>query len=251
MDVTHLVVPPEKAIASIFLLPDCNMACTFCASEFGFDTLSMANATALLERLRSQGIRRVVLGGGEPFLWPHGLLDLCKAAKALNFEVQVCTNGTLIPKGFEHEPAIDRFILPLEALRPQVHDQLRVLPGGHHHPRVMATVDRLLTAGHSLTFSTVVTRENHGDLASLADWLEGLAARGARIHAWHLYRFLPVGRGGRRHARDLEIPLTAYLKAVEALRTRDRGFRIYRRDNMQKATTVAYYWSQDGALQSA
>jgi MoaA/NifB/PqqE/SkfB family radical SAM enzyme len=250
MDFSKLAIPAGKTIASIYLLPDCNMSCRFCGSELDFAVIAPDQARALLAYLREQGFTQVVLGGGEPFLWPHDLLDLCRRARAMGFLVQVCTNGTRMPVGIEHEPAIDRFILPLEAATPELHDKLRIHPRGHH-TQVLEQMARLAAAGRSFTLSTVVTRENLHELPLLADHLQDLRTAGANLHAWHLYRFLPTGRQGRVHGPELITSTQAYRRAVDDVRSRDRGFTIYRRSDMLRSSTVAYFWAEDGALRTA
>lgn len=248
MDSALSDIPRDKWIAAIYLLPDCNMGCTFCGSELGFDVLDPAVAQRLLGVLKDRGFTQVVLGGGEPLLWPHGVVELARAARNLGFLVQLCTNGTLL-EGLEREPAFDRFILPLEALTPALHDRLRVLPGGHH-AQVMAALDRLQAAGRSVSLSTVVTRENLDELPALAEDLARRKIAGLPIHAWHLYRFLPMGREGRSHS-ELATSPEAYRAAVDQVRSLDRGFPIYRRSDMFRSSSVAYVWSEGGRLRTA
>jgi len=249
-DLTQLQLPPGKRIASLFLLPDCDMACRFCGSELDFAVMAPEAALDLLRWLRARGVDQVVLGGGEPLLWPHGLAGLASSAKDLGFTVQVCTNGRGLGEDLLASPAIDRFILPLESLDPATHDHLRRAPGGHHH-HIQACLRQAMALGRSLTLSTVVTAENLTHLPSLADHLEDLVLEGARIHAWHLYRFLPIGRGGLRNGEALATSPQAYRAAVDAVRSRDRGFTIYRRSDMVHASSVAYFWAEAGGLRSA
>lgn len=238
---------PRKRIASLFLLPDCALACAFCGSASGFDTLTRAQAEGVLADLAAQGVRNVVLGGGEPLQWPHDLGDLARLAKGLGFTVQLCTNGVGLREDLAGLEAVDRFILPLESADPAVHDALRRHPGGHH-ALVWRRLEALREAGREITLSTVVTRENLEGLESLAARLSAFHARGARIHAWHLYRFLPIGRSGTRNAARLGTGLEAYRDAVEALRREGQGFRIYRRSDMVHASSVAYVWGEGGRL---
>ncbi len=250
MDLSKLNIPAGKWIASIYLLPDCNMSCRFCGSELDFSVVSPEAALGLLEFLKVRGFTHVVLGGGEPFLWPHGLVDLCRRAQAMGFLVQVCTNGTRMPAGIEHESAIDRFILPLEAATPEVHDRLRRHAKGHH-AQVLEQFTKLMQAGRSITLSTVVTRENLGELPLLADQLEAFKRAGADLHAWHLYRFLPTGRQGRDHGKELLTSSHVYREAVNAIRARDRGFTIYRRSDMLRSSSVAYFWAENRHIRTA
>jgi MoaA/NifB/PqqE/SkfB family radical SAM enzyme len=241
---------PRKRIASVFLLPDCAMACRFCASAPDFAVMSKAQAEGLLGDLAARGIDNLVLGGGEPFLWPHGLRELAERARSLGFLVQVCTSGADLPDGFERLPAFDRFILPLEAADAATHDRLRIHPGGHHR-LVLARLEALVAAGRELTISTVVTRENLAGLPALAALLASLKAKGARLHAWHLYRFLPIGRAGAPNADSLDLDLRAYLDAVEAVRRANLGFPVFRRSDMRRASSVVYLWAEADGLRVA
>lgn len=239
----------RKRIASLFLLPRCDMSCRFCASEVDFSVMTFDQASRLLERLRADGIRRIVLGGGEPFLWPHGLERLSAHAHRLGFHVQVCTNGVALPRGFERIEGIDRFILPLESMDPVLHDRLRRHPAGHHR-LILRRIEALAGSGRELTVSTVVTRENLERLEEVAAFLRGLGERGVRLHAWHLYRFLPVGRSGRRNAAGLSVSREAYRGVCRRMKSFGNGFRVYRREDMLKSSSVEFFWFEKGELRT-
>jgi MoaA/NifB/PqqE/SkfB family radical SAM enzyme len=237
----------RKRIASIFLLPHCDMSCTFCASEIDFSILGREDAVELLRVLRRMSFCSVVLGGGEPFLWPHGLRRLARRARDLGFVVQVCTNGASLPDGFERFESIDRYILPLESMDPVVHDRLRRHRGGHH-AQVLERIETLAGSRRELTVSTVVTRENLDALPEIGAYLADLGRGGVRVHAWHLYRFLPVGRGGARNTSALAITTAEYLRACSLVQQRPNGFPILRRNDMLRSSTVEYFWAEAGRL---
>jgi MoaA/NifB/PqqE/SkfB family radical SAM enzyme len=241
-------LPARKHIASLFLLPQCDMSCSFCASESDFSVMSYVQAEDLLRALRGRSIHNVVFGGGEPFLWPHDLERLTRLARDLGFLVQVCTNGVSLPAGFERLASIDRYILPLESMDPIIHDRLRSHPDGHHR-LVMDRIDSLAGAGRQLTVSTVVTRDNVDHLGEVAEFLGRSAARGVDVHAWHLYRFLPVGRGGTVNADRLEITFDEFVNSCAEVRRRELPFRVYRRDNMLRSSSVEFFWFENGRLE--
>ena len=238
---------PRKRIASLFLTPLCDMGCRFCASETDFSAMSFDEATSLLSALRGR-VDGVVLGGGEPFLWPHDLGKLACLASDMGFQVQVCTNGVNMPAGYERIEAIHRYILPLEAMDAGLHDSLRIRAGGGHHGIVMDRIQALARAGCEITISTVVTSKNIGELQAIAEWLAWQSMVGLKVHAWHLYRFLPVGRGGAPQGQELAVDREAYLQACDAMKSAGLPFPVLRRDDMTRASTVEFCWFEKGRL---
>ena len=237
--------PPR--IAVVFLLPDCNMGCRYCASELGFDTLGADAARLLLDGLRRTGVAEIVLGGGEPFLWPHDLARLVAEAAAKGFVVQVATNGVELPAGWVTLPGVARYILPLDAFDAGSHDDLR-RGAGSHHARIMTRLGELAAARRPVTLSTVVTRDTAAGLPALAGFLARHHAVGGCIHAWHLYRFVPTGRGGRRHARELAIDAERFEAATDAVRQLELPFAVFVRADLYAARTVEYLWSEHGVM---
>lgn len=236
-----------KRIASLFLTPLCDMGCRFCASETDFSAMSFNEATSLLSALRGR-VDGVVLGGGEPFLWPHDLEKLACLACDMGFQVQVCTNGVNMPAGYERIEAIHRYILPLEAMDPGLHDSLRIRASGGHHSIVMERIQALARAGREITLSTVVTSKNIGELQAIVEWLAWQTLVGLKVHAWHLYRFLPVGRGGAPHSQELAVDREEYMRACDAMKSAGLPFHVLRRDDMTRASTVEFCWFEKGRL---
>jgi MoaA/NifB/PqqE/SkfB family radical SAM enzyme len=245
-----LAIPPDRAIASVFLTPDCGMACRFCGSERGFDAMTQEEAFALLDRVAEAGVTNVVLGGGEPLQWKPGLAPLLERGRALGLVMQVCTNGLHLPTDPLAWPRADRFILPLEATVPALHDGLRRFPGGHQRV-VLGHLEALVGMGRRVTLSTVVTRENLDEVPRLGDLLLDYQRRGVLIHAWHLYRFIPTGRAGLANGADLTLPKEAYRIAVQAQKDRGLPFPVYRRSDLRHPSTVLYFWKESGSWRTA
>jgi MoaA/NifB/PqqE/SkfB family radical SAM enzyme len=98
-----------------------------------------------MRRLHNDGVRLLILEGGEPFVWrdeAHGLSDIVAVARKLFFSVGVTTNGT-----FPLETEADIVWVSIDGLK-RTHDRLR---GGSFdtavthienskHPRVFAHV---------------------------------------------------------------------------------------------------------------
>jgi MoaA/NifB/PqqE/SkfB family radical SAM enzyme len=240
-------MPNRAEIAVVFLQPDCNMYCRFCVTEDGFDCMPFATATALLSRLREQGVRTVTLGGGEPFAWPHDLLALAAHGKQLGFCMQVGSNGVALPEGFASLACFDRFVLPLESVDAEPHDHLRRWRGGHHRI-IQDRLAELQRHGKTVTVSTVVTAANQEGVPALARFLADYHRVAQNVHAWHLYQLLPFGRGGARNGAELEVPAAIYQQRCDEVQAMALPFRVYRRADMYHSKTVDFYWSQRGEV---
>lgn len=230
------------------LLPGCNMACRFCVTDSSVQCMTFEQASRLLAALNAQGIEEVVLGGGEPFLWPPGVVKLGALAKRLGFFVQIGTNAIALPPGFAHLDAVDRFVLPLESMDSAQHDAMRPFRAGSHHALTLDRLDTLRAVGRSVTVSTLVTAENIEALPDIGAFLLRYTASGALLHAWHLYKFIPEGRGGSRNADRFAISDTAYHVAADTARRLFPTLTIYKRPDMFHSRDVDFFWYADGSL---
>lgn len=236
-----------ERFAVLMLHPRCNMRCDFCITDNGMATMSFAQGVETLALLRARGFGNVVFGGGEPTVWPHDVTALAAHAKALGFSTQLGTNGVALPDDFTAQCAFDRYVLPLDAADAATHDLLRHHRGGHHHC-IMTRLAQLRGASRSVTVSTVVTQRNANTLSQLADTLVDYAALGGQLHAWHLYRFLPYGRGGAKHADDLDISEAVYHDACNTVRARQLPFRVFKRPDMRHSKHVDFFWYEGHTL---
>ena len=84
--------------ANIHLDGRCNYHCAHC-----FDTclpkkcMKPDDWKMHLEYLRSIGVTKINLAGGEPFLYPY-LSEMCETVKNMGFTVSIVSNGSLITK---------------------------------------------------------------------------------------------------------------------------------------------------------
>ena len=204
-------------------------------------------ALHVLEEAARRRIGNVVLGGGEPFTWRPDAMRLAREAKRRGFLVQMGTNGVALPTDYERADAVDRYVLPLDAATASAHDALRHYPGGHHRV-IVERLARLRDAGKPVTVSTVVTALNHGELETLAAFLNAYVRQGGRLHAWHLYRFLPQGRGGARNAPRLRVGEATYEAACARAKAAVKGYAVFKRKDMQHSRTVDFFWHEGDRL---
>lgn len=86
---------PRAGEPAVFIrFGGCNLACTFCDTEFeGFKKWAVTDILIAVRSLADDGRKLAVLTGGEPFRQPVELL--CMRLLEEGFAVQIETNGTL------------------------------------------------------------------------------------------------------------------------------------------------------------
>ncbi len=235
----------QPQIAVLFLQPHCNMACTFCITQDGFQVLTEAEVRRILTGLQALGVNNVIFGGGEPLSWPHDILAVARFAKDLNFTVQIGTNGIGLKSDHIGSRAIDRFILPLESLSAPIHNAMRISKGGHQDV-ILDRLQQLGAAGRQVTVSTVITKVNRAGLKELGEFLNEYHQRYQSVHAWHLYRMLSQGRGGSIHGTELDTGLEAYNDVCAEMKKTFPTLRIFKRPDMSHSATVGFYWMNHG-----
>lgn len=239
----------DISIAVVMLHPACNMFCSFCVTEDQLSSFSFEQAVSLLDDLKQTPIDNVVFGGGEPFTWQHDLIRLSEEAKVRGFFVQVGTNGIRLPENYTKLSTIDRYVLPLESIDEDAHNTMRIYKD-EHHAIIVERLQELKAAGKSVTISTVVSQENIDGLVDLARFLKDYNDGRGLLHAWHLYKFIPEGRGGRPNAPQLEVSMQDYDRVTKQVRQMDLGFSVYRRKDMYDSKSVDFFWCERGRLKS-
>jgi len=103
--------------AYLHLTLKCNLTCEYCYNSDLINKpgteLSISQWNKAIELLRSVGARKVILTGGEPFIFT-GLFSVADFAKSLGLHVTLLTNGTLldtVPGIFD---VIDKCIISLD-----------------------------------------------------------------------------------------------------------------------------------------
>lgn len=239
---------PEASVAVVFLTPACAMDCPYCGADDRYGVFSRAQAWGLVEALSRQGFQSVVLGGGEPLLWPHGLRELCAAARSRGLLVQVGTSAAGLPVDALEWRQVDRWVLPLESADAAAHNALRPLAGASHHARVLRALDECARTGVSVTLSSVARRGGEDDLRSVGRLLESLRAQGLKLHAWHLYRFQGMGRRGSTNALRFALEDAQWEELSQGLRAAFPRLPVLLRPDMMHSKSVAFFWSTPAGL---
>lgn len=161
MNKTH--EPRKVQSANIHLDGRCNYHCAHC-----FDTclpkkcMAPENWRGHLEYLKSIGITKINLAGGEPFLYPY-LKDICKLVKTMGFTVSIVSNGSLVTKEIIEALASTVSWLGLSIDSPDEEDELAIgrNAGKGNHLKHIAEVSKWAhTYGMKVKLNITVVRRS-------------------------------------------------------------------------------------------
>lgn len=165
---TVLLRRRDPIVGSLIITDRCNLACRHCAVanlrrvDYPFTRLQ-----ADLRQMYAQGVRILLLYGGEPLLWRDGhrsVHDVIAEARVTGIPwIGLVTNGT---RGLDL-PDADLVLVSIDGTR-EHHDAIR----GRTFDRVMANLDAATTA--NLCLYMAVNRVNVDDVEFVADLARSL-----------------------------------------------------------------------------
>jgi MoaA/NifB/PqqE/SkfB family radical SAM enzyme len=148
------------------------------------EQFNLTEAQAILEYFRRvYQLDAVTFLGGEPLLYPH-IVSICRYAKQLGLQVEICTNGH---RGFRNKieavaPVLDKLRVSLDGLE-TTHDALRQRGSFTAGVELIDLAARIgVTVGATMT----VTRYNLDEVVPLARLLQDHGATELKLHALRL-----------------------------------------------------------------
>lgn len=123
---------PFAGRPAIFVrLGGCNLACWFCDTDYSSVNSTPLSVESVVDvahamRQKKAGCSLVVITGGEP-LRQARVLDLITSLRAMHFEVQVETAGTLMPEGAENVLGGPGVTVVVSPKTPSLHPRLSIV----------------------------------------------------------------------------------------------------------------------------
>jgi radical SAM protein with 4Fe4S-binding SPASM domain len=183
----------------------CNLRCIYCYSSAGGaleGELTLPELVDVIEQARQMGARKIVLlGGGEPFLFPH-VKEIIRHIHSLGLSQAVFTNGALLTKALCRFLSDHRVKVAIKhnSFRPAVQDALAGVTGAH---RLIARgLSLLMESGYPgedrpLCIQSVVCRQNVDEIEQMWIW--------AREHGITPYVEVLTNQGRAREHQDLAV----------------------------------------------
>lgn len=160
------------------ITPICNASCDFCGfSREVYDRevgghMPLERAFEAIDVLYRQGVRYLVLSGGEPLLHPE-LLQIINRARLLDMHVMLVTNGGLLSEQRIADLAsvgLSGLVVSIDAADEPTHEKNRGLPGVC--AKIRAANHQLARMGIASTASVAMSRLV--DYEQLPDFLKSL-----------------------------------------------------------------------------
>ena len=157
---------------------ECNLRCIYCYASAGDaleGELSLDELVSIIEQAKQLGARRIVLlGGGEPFLFPH-VRQVIRHIHSLGLSQAIFTNGMLLTKNlcrflFDHQVKV---AIKCNSFLPAIQDGLAGVPGAH---RLIQRGLRLLLEsgypgeGRPLCIQSIVCPQNRDEIEEMWIW---------------------------------------------------------------------------------
>ncbi len=156
----------------------CNLRCVYCYAASGIarpDELSLQTILGVVDQAVDLGARKIiVLGGGEPLLYPDLFTVIDHILKA-GADADLFTNGMLITpeiakKLYQRKVAV---VVKMNSRDPEIQDFLAGHDGAF--AAINRGIEHLVAAGypsegHSLGIETVVCQQNYAELPDIWRW---------------------------------------------------------------------------------
>lgn len=156
----------------------CNMKCYYCFAPFTEDYFIRLRTHELIERLNLWGKIRVVISGGEPFMYGDLLYDTLTALKESGHVTFVSTNGSLLNKLKNFCGLIDWLDISLPGSNREIYFKTR---GEDTFDKVSASIKEAVNLGFRVRLSYLVCEKNISDVTLFPDYAIKLGVNNIRF----------------------------------------------------------------------
>ncbi|OFW59107.1 MAG: hypothetical protein A2V52_01270 [Actinobacteria bacterium RBG_19FT_COMBO_54_7] len=163
----------------------CNLRCRHCyLGEAGHRDLEWETVQRILDDCDEIGLLRLIITGGEPFLYPH-FEQLNSSLAGRSFRSIITSNGTAMDGQQLEILNVQEIQFSIDGLAPG-HNLLR---GEGNFEKTMTSVGRALQAGFDVSVATIIHSGNYDQLEALGELLSKIG-----VSSWTLEFPVPSGR---------------------------------------------------------
>lgn len=190
----HTAPEPSLRYLELQLTHRCNLRCKHCyLGSTKNCELSLEHAVKISREFETMGGLRLLISGGEPLLYP-ALKEFLDEIKDLSIRTLLITNGTLITENIIKHLNIDEIQFSMDGWQ-HGHDFIR---GTGSFEKLMQGIRISRDAGKSISFATMIHKENMNEFDSMNSFVEDMEAE-----SWGID--VPCRTGNLQLNRDLLI----------------------------------------------
>lgn len=156
----------------------CNLKCSYCSSRNGKEINNSLELKQILDFLDFYQVPRIVLSGGEPFLYPQKLQQWLPEFKKRGITTFVATNGSFPDSLTALSPFIDWIDVSLPATNRELYQAIR---GVDMFERVLSFIRYAQECGIRVRISYTVNSLNMNDVFLLPELVKTLGITNIRI----------------------------------------------------------------------
>ncbi len=178
----HVELTPSAV--NLAVTQNCNAKCSFCYVAKKEAYSPFEEIKAICDHLHTEGVLRVNLFGGEPFLHPN-IREIIDYLHQLGFFISGVTNGLLLKESLLQfiKGKVEVLGVSLHGLGDS-HEHLTRIPGSFR--RVVAGITRASHLGIAVGINYTVTSQNFSEIRSTVEYLanEGVDLRFIALNAF-------------------------------------------------------------------
>ena len=203
----------------------CNKNCRYCF-KFKDEDISLDNMFKVLDKLKELNVKKIIWGGGEPYLFPD--IDiLIKKSHEYGIYNEVITNASLLNKDniYNKLKNVDKINISLDFIDDDLNKEYGIGEDYYKHVKEILPIINKYYPNINLQINTVVFRENIDKLNEIYKELKKY-----KITGWKLIKFFPVRGDALKNKDKLYITNFEYEREASKFFNTKQSFRIYFND---------------------
>lgn len=156
----------------------CNLNCSYCSSKNCVEVADSIGIEKVLSFLECYQVKRVVLSGGEPFLYPQKLQSWLPELKKKGLTIIVATNGSIREHLDQLAQYIDWVDVSLPATTPTLYQEIRETD---LFDDVLLFIRKAHENNIGIRISYTINQKNINDIANLPSLVKSINVKNVRI----------------------------------------------------------------------
>lgn len=224
----------------------CNLNCYFChRSDKETHIYDVSALPKTIELLKKNGIKNVIISGGEPLLHPK-LLQIIQEIKENDIDVDLCTNGTLINQYIIEQLSkyLSEISISIDGYTADRHEKMRGAIGSFD--KTVKGIKQLVENGFEVHTTTVVDADFCTHILDMVSFLDEI-----KVKSVAFLGLIPIGAGNNAlfssvNQKELNFQLSRAREQYNHISINTKQLLVGKSDCTCGAGTVVFGMGTDG-----